>query len=86
MKDFIMAALPWVTVGISVAILATNAAGKKIKSSYVIEGMLIGMGIGYAVCALLEMSHNFGIGMLIGEAIGSFIEKKGEKSNDGKCD
>lgn len=83
MKDFILAALPWVTVGICLAVLFADRArqSKKRKSdeehedNYLSEGMCIGMCMGVAVNAQYGMC----IGMLIGMVFGMFVKKKGNK-------
>lgn len=81
MKDFILAALPFVIAGISIAIIIVNCnkENKKIKGgTYTTEGMCIGMSIGLLIGNLLDLEYlgmSLGLGMLIGEAIGSCIKK-----------
>lgn len=55
MKNFIFAVIPFVIIGISIAIIAANS--KKTKESRISEGMCLS------------------IGMIVGEAIGSYIKK-----------
>lgn len=76
MKDFIFAALPFVAIGICLAIICAN--GKKYKQTYCSEGMAIGMCFGTAVATVMHINIGLGIsiGMLIGEAIGISKEKK----------
>ena len=52
--DFTLAALPWLTVGVSLAILFAKGASRKKKEGkktgdYGSEGMCIGMCIGLAI-------------------------------------
>ena len=55
MKDFITAALPWIIIGIAIALLAVNAGkrkkGEKKADDNMSEGMCIGMCIGVALGA-----------------------------------
>ena len=76
MKDFIFAALPFIIIGLCLAVICAN--GKKYKQTYCSEGMAIGMCFGVAVASALHINLGLGIsiGMLIGEAIGISIEKK----------
>ena len=76
MKDFILSALPFVIIGICVAIISVNS--KEGKNTYCSEGMPIGMCFGVAIASALHFNLSLGIslGMLIGEAIGSCKEKK----------
>lgn len=81
MKDFILAALPFVITGISIAIIIVNCnkENKKLKEgTYISEGMCIGMSIGLLIGNLFDLEYlgmSLGLGMLIGEAIGSCIKK-----------
>ena len=76
MKDFIFAALPFIIIGICLAIICANF--KKEKKTYCSEGMAIGMCFGVAIASALHINLGLGIsiGMLIGEAIGISKEKK----------
>lgn len=76
MKDFIFAALPFIVVGICLAIICANF--KKEKKTYCTEGLVIGMCFGSAIATALHVNLGLGvsIGMLIGEAIGISKEKK----------
>ncbi|WP_418751409.1 hypothetical protein [Frisingicoccus sp.] len=81
MKEFMMAALPWVIAGLCVAVLAVRAGRKESKEqeTYMGEGMCLGMCLGVSLDSLIG-SDNLGIvmciGMLIGEVIGMMIPKK----------
>ena len=78
MKAFMMAALPWICIGIAVALFAANhGAVKKAKDSdkeygnYMTEGMCLGMCIGAALDG-----NGLIYGMLLGLVIGMFIKKE----------
>lgn len=83
---FAKAALPWVAVGLLIAVLCARGAGKKKSGkeekteNYGTEGMALGMCFGTA------LGNNTGLGislgMLIGLAIGSAIEKKARDDSD----
>ena len=85
MKDFIFAALPWICMGLMLAIFFAESARKKKdskrKEHYGTEGMALGMCFGTAIGT--AFGHNTGIGlslgMLIGFVIGSCIEKKNDE-------
>ena len=85
--DFLRAALPWIAVGLLLAVLAARDAGKNKKEEktgdYGTEGMCIGMCLGTAIGTALGNNTGVGIslGMLIGLAIGTCI-KKGNPSED----
>lgn len=76
MKDFILAALPFVIIGICLAFIFANY--KEGKKTYCSEGMAIGMCLGVAISSSFHINLSLGIsiGMLIGEAIGITKEKK----------
>ena len=87
--DFIRAALPWVAMGLLLAVFAAKSAGRKKKEkeidNYGTEGMCLGMCFGTAIGTALGNNTGIGIslGMLIGLAVGSSIKKE-EQSNDEK--
>ena len=76
MKDFVLAALPFIIIGICLAIIFAN--GNKYKQTYCSEGMAMGMCFGVAISTVLHINLGLGIsiGMLLGEAIGISKEKK----------
>ena len=76
MKDFILSALPFIVIGICLAIICANF--KNEKKTYCSEGMAIGMCFGVAISSVLKINTGLGmsIGMLVGEAIGISKEKK----------
>ena len=77
MKDFIEMALPFIIMGVSVIVVCINF--KKNKKNYLTEGMCLGMSFGLMFNNLLDgnqASLCLGLGMLVGEAIGSCIKRK----------
>lgn len=87
---FAKAALPWVAVGLLLAVFCARGAGKKKSGkeekteNYGTEGMCLGMCFGTAIGTALGNNTGLGIslGMLIGLAIGSAIEKKAQDDGD----
>lgn len=83
MKDFIFAALPWVALGLCLAVFFARNGRKSSKESenYGTEGMSLGMCFGVAVGSSFDGGVGIGIslGMLLGLAIGSSIVKKKEE-------
>ena len=82
MKDFITMALPWIIIGIAIAVLAVNA-GKRKKSGKnadgtMSEGMCIGMCIGVALgtSGVLDLSLGISLGMFAGMAVSSCVKKE----------
>ena len=83
---FLRAALPWVAIGLLLAVFAARSAGKKKEKqddNYGTEGMCLGMCFGTAIGTAIDNNTGIGItlGMLLGLAIGSCIKKEG-KSED----
>lgn len=79
MKDFILAALPFIILGVCVIIICKcNKNNKNKDNTYILEGMVLGMGFGLMLGTM--PNYNTGLclllGMVIGEAIGCSIEKK----------
>lgn len=76
MKDFVLSALPFIIIGLCLAIIFANQ--KNDKQTYCSEGMCIGMCFGVAASSILKinMGLSISLGMLIGETIGVLIEKK----------
>ena len=87
---FAKAALPWVAVGLLLAVFCVRGAGKKKSGKeektekYGTEGICLGMCFGTAIGTALGNNTGLGIslGMLIGLAIGSAIEKKAQDDGD----
>ena len=88
--DFIRAALPWVAMGLLLAVFAARSAGRKKKEkeidNYGTEGMCLGMCFGTAIGTAIENNTGIGItlGMLIGLAIGTCIKKEGQDNDQKK--
>lgn len=91
--EFVMAALPWIAVGLLLAVFAARSAGSKKKAKqsgekqrgdYGTEGMCLGMCFGTAIGTSLGNNTGLGIslGMLLGLAVGSSIKKKGQDDGD----
>ena len=83
MRDFIMAAVPLVVVGIALAVFFTGRAGKKKQekeSGYEAERMSLGMCFGAAVGAIFPeyIGVTLSVGMLTGLVIGMCFGKKHE--------
>ena len=81
MRDFIMAAVLLVVVGIALAVFFTGRAGKKKKqekeSGYEAERMSRGMCFGAAVGAIFPeyIGVTLSVGMLIGLLVGMCVKK-----------
>ena len=86
--DFLRAALPWITMGLLLAVFFARSAGKEKKEKktddYGTEGMCLGMCLGTAIGTAFENNTGIGIclGMLIGLAIGSSIKKEGQRDDE----
>ena len=87
--DFLRAALPWVAMGLLLAVLFARSAGKEKKEetpdNYGTTGMCLGMCFGTAIGTALGNNTGIGIslGMLIGLVVGSGIKKE-EQGDDKK--
>ena len=87
--DFLRAALPWVAIGLLLAVFAARSAKKKKdeqpQDDYGTEGMCRGMCFGTAIGTAIGNNTGIGItlGMLIGLFLGSSFKKEG-KNNDQK--
>lgn len=77
--DFIRAALPWVLIGLSVAVLLAKNGDKKTED-YGTEGMCLGICFGVALGG--NMGIGMSLGMLIGLTVGSFIRKEGKRNEE----
>ena len=82
--DFLSAALPWLCIGLLLAIFfAQNARKKNAKTkheNFSTEGMALGMCFGVAIGSSVGSNTGIGLtlGMLAGFVIGSLIEKKND--------
>ena len=79
--DFLSAALPWLSIGLLLAIFFAQSAKKKNgskKENYSTEGLALGMCFGTAIGTSLGNNTGIGLtlGMLAGFVVGSFFEKK----------
>ena len=80
--DFLSAALPWICIGLLLAIFFAQSARKKKESkqndNYGTEGLALGMCFGVAIGTALGSNTGIGLtlGMLAGFVIGSCMEKK----------
>lgn len=88
---FLRAALPWIAVGLVLAVFLAKSEKKKKDEEetgdYGTEGMCLGMCFGTAIGTSLGNNTGIGIclGMLIGLAAGSCIRKHNrDDGNDGK--
>ena len=87
--DFLRAALPWIAVGLLLAVFFAKNAGKEKKEeqpdNYGTTGMCLGMCFGTAIGTALGNNIGLGIslGMLMGLAIGTSIKKESQ-DNDKK--
>ena len=80
--DFLSAALPWICIGLLLAIFFAQGARKKKdnkkQENYSTEGMALGMCFGTAIGTSIGNNTGIGLtlGMLAGFVIGSLLEKK----------
>lgn len=87
--DFIHAALPWIAIGLFLAVFCVRSARNKNEEEqsgdYGTEGMCLGMCFGTAIGTSFWNNTGIGIsfGMLIGLAIGTCIKKKERDKEDG---
>lgn len=73
-----MAALPWIYMGIALALWAVNYQIKQDKQSYdnyIAEGMCLGICFG-----LILGSQHLTLGMFLGTVIGMCIRKSGNRN------
>lgn len=86
--DFLRAALPWIVIGLLLAVYFAGRVGKEKKEdqpdNYGTTGMSLGMCFGTAIGTALGNNTGIGItlGMLLGLAVGTGIKKGGQ--NDDK--
>ena len=83
---FAGAAMPWIALGLLLAVFCVRAACIKMthkkKDDYSSEGMSIGMCFGVAMATALHI--NVGIGMMLGLLLGLAIGSSKEKEDDKK--
>lgn len=80
MADFFNAALPFVAMGLTIALLAAN--GRRGRKNYLTEGMCLGLalGVGLADALHMELGLAMSLGMLLGAALGQLAPKGGKDS------
>ena len=87
-SDFLSAALPWICIGLLLAIFFAQSARKKnnakAKENYATEGLALGMCFGVAIGTSLGNNTGRGLmlGMLVGFVIGLLIEKKNNNNEE----
>ena len=80
--DFVMAALPWLTMGLMLAIFAVKENSRKNnpekEDNYGSEGMALDMYFDTAIASAMKQDIGLGIsiGMLMGLAVGTSMKKK----------
>lgn len=86
--DFLLAALPWICMGLLLALFFVKSDRKKKDNkkndNYSTEGLALGMCFGTAIGTSLGNNTGIGLtlGMLAGFVIGSCIEKKGDDDEE----
>ena len=84
--DFAHAALPWIGIGLLLAVFFAQSTQKKKKKNetYSTEGMALGMCFGVAIGTAFGNHTDIGLpfGMLAGLIIGDCVEKKKTDSED----
>ena len=89
--DFMGGALPWIALGLLLAVLFARSANLKKdrekKENYGSEGMALGMCFGVAMASALQIDVGLGltVGMLLGLVAGSGMEKKDDREQGGKA-
>lgn len=87
---FMSAALPWIAMGLLLAVFFVRAASRKKsqekKEEYGSEGMALGMCFGVALSTALHINVGLGMmaGLVLGMLVGPGIEKKGDNNRGGK--
>ena len=79
--DFMSAALPWIALGLLLAIFfARTANGTKKEEDHGSEGMALGMCFGVALSTALHVNVGLGMmaGMKLGLLVGSGMKKEHE--------
>jgi len=77
MKEFLLAALPFILCGLAIIVILMNTKKQTSKDNYLAEGMCLGLAFGSMIGALFpsQLGLCLSLGMLIGEAIGSCFKK-----------
>ncbi len=82
MADFFNAALPFVSMGLTIALLAAN--GRRGRKNYLTEGMCLGLALGAGLAGVLhmELGQAMSLGMLLGAALGQLAPKGGKEPSE----
>ncbi len=89
---FASAALPWIAMGLLLAVFFARGARRKKdtkkKEDYGAEGMALGMCFGVAMASALQLDIGVGLtaGMLLGLIVGSSMEKKDDRKKEEKTE
>ena len=77
MADFFTAALPFIAIGLAIALLAANARRGRERKNYLTEGMCLGLALGAGFSGLLQMELGLAmsLGLLLGAALGQLVPK-----------
>ena len=82
--DFMSAALPWIAMGLLLAIFFAKAAHMKKKDEkkedHGSEGMALGMCFGVALSTALHI--NVGLGLMAGMVLGLFVDSGIKKKDE----
>ena len=77
-KEFLHYALPWVAIGLFLAIFFVRRS-KNMKEDYGVLGMSLGLCIGTAIgVPLNSIGMGMLVGMIIGLSMGSSMKKEGK--------
>ena len=86
MKEFMFAALPWVLMGLALAVLAANHITKKQKHEKQGTYIALGAGLGLLLGAVLnscglwaDQALGYAMGPLLGMAAASLIPEKDQE-------
>lgn len=77
MAHFFTAALPFIAIGLAIALLAANARRGRERKNYLTEGMCLGLALGAGLSGLLQMELGLAmsLGLLLGAALGQLVPK-----------
>lgn len=75
MADFFTAALPFIAIGLAIALLAANARRGRERKNYLTEGMCLALGAGLSGLLQMELGLAMSLGLLLGAALGQLVPK-----------
>lgn len=80
MEEFFTAALPFIAIGVTIALVAANY--QRGRKNFITEGLCLGLALGAGLAGLLEMEPGLAmsLGMLLGGALGQVFPKKPEQA------